>query len=513
MGGPLVSRAHATALATATATRATVLCLVVAGVGLIACRSDAVEPTAVPIAGLQFVAIPDSVTAGNAFTVSVEFVGDSGERVRTARDHVELSLIGTGNIVGPGTVAASRGLATFDGLSLTKAGSGLRFRAVAGSHQAVSGQFRVYPASAELANSSRTPTPASLPDGDPLLTTFTFRDRFDNPIALAPVSLAATPAGAGFSPDTGTTDSAGVLIRTFRARNVSGSATLLATVAGTTLAFAPAITICPITTISIPGSVNGTLNATSCVARGLPMGLFRFDAATAIGAQFALTTAFTSVLEVRSDPVTDNVLVGNCGAGCIQAPAQGPPYEWLLPAGTYHVRVGALTGTGTFTLMSAVVSANSGCKARHLVVGGTYTGQRLSAEDCDFGDGTRYDEYIIFSTAPCAFTVRTTQFSPYIWIYDRNIGFQGGVGGDPPGVDLHIGLSGCRVLGSPLRVWVNSEFGELGGTYTFIVQIFNPPEPGTPTYAASTHELRTAPAYGARTAIELKTALRAARKR
>jgi hypothetical protein len=181
---------------------------------------------------------------------------------------------------------------------------------------------------------------------------------------------------------------------------------------------------------------------------------------------FATTSTFVPQVQVRTDPPTPNIVI---------QPASGATAEWLLPAGTYQFRVAAPGATGGPVAIAAnAVPANSGCKPRFLIAAGSFTGQALNTNDCLLQDDSRYDVYVISTTRPCGFTLRTSAFTPFLWIFNFRTGvLLDGRTGDP-GTDVSFGSGVCGGTGDPLMIWVNSDSGEPGGAYTFTITVVAP---------------------------------------
>jgi hypothetical protein len=148
-----------------------------------------------------------------------------------------------------------------------------------------------------------------------------------------------------------------------------------------------------------------------------------------------------------------------------------------LPAGTYQVRVEASTGTGAFALNAASGAGNSGCVRRFLATVGVYGGQALATGDCDYGDGSFVDKYVVYSPNPCSFLLHSTTFTNFIFLMELGTGhFLDGRTGFDVGVDVLYGMPSCSYLGGPVEIWVLPDEGELGGSYTLTYALF--PMPG-----------------------------------
>lgn len=511
-----------------------------------------------PVAGLRFSVQPAASSgAGAVFNVTVELLDASGAKITKATDVVTLSVTGGATLTGTTSAAAVAGVATFTGLSVTKAGTGYTITASANGISASSSSFTVTTAAVNAAQSGVTFTPTSITTGATIAFTFTFKDQYGNPIANKSVTLASSLAGVTFTPSTGTTSATGTFTTNMVA-TTAGSTTLTATVDGTQITVGTPIAIAPPTTFTIatssnpanggtttgggtvtqgasvtvvataasgfffsswtegtttvstnasytftasanrtlvanfsalnsgdctpvamtfPGAASGTIPAAgSCVANGLSAANYRFTLAAAGGVNLNLSSTFSAVLEIKTDP-TPGENIGFIGTSPITV-------EWLLPAGTYQARVSAQTGTGTFTLTSTSVTGasnvKSGCSAgvplRALLVGGTFTGQSLgsTANDCSLSDNSLVDWFYIRSLKPCTITMTPTtgNLNPFILIADAALSQLLATKNDN-GANLAetLSLNGCNNGGAPIAIGMNTlNAGEAGG-YTMTVTL------------------------------------------
>lgn len=432
---------------------------------VIACSGD--DPVAPTITGLRFVEIPASeIVAGQEFTVSVELLDAGGARSRRARDAVSLFVNSSRPIVGPTSVRAVAGVATFAGLKLLALDTDLLIEVESGTFRIASERLRVRAGPISTTRSGVTPPLTSIVQGDPTPVTVALRDDADNAIAGVEVTLSSPQAGVTFTPASGITGAAGTVNAVLTATG-STPVSINATVNGSTVAIGAPIGVCAVAPFAFPGTVNGTVTQGACVSLDRSTAAYRFTMPTAGGAAFSVTSAFIPpLLEVRTDPVTDNLLL---------APPQGQAAQWLLPAGTYQVRVSSLDAGGTFALTGASVAANTGCTIRWLVTGATYSGQALGPGDCQFSeDGSWYDRFVIYSQRPCAFAVISDHFAPWLFVHDHHtLAFLDGRGGGDPGEEERVGFPSCQIQGRPFEVRINADFG-FGGPYTFTVTVTGP---------------------------------------
>jgi hypothetical protein len=239
---------------------------------------------------------------------------------------------------------------------------------------------------------------------------------------------------------------------------------VIATVAGVALPFATAYTVvdlCPATAMAFPGNANGVLPSGQCVLFGVPSAAFRFTTASQVLASFTVTSSLADLgFEVTEDPPASNVSVG-----ATQSPSTA---TWLLPAGTFQFHVGSMAA-GAFSVAGVVAPPAAGCAAVLLAAPGTFTGQTLAPTDCDFGDGSVFDEYIIASTLPCTITLHSTEFDAYLLALDltdpdhlgsvvnvQNDNYQQG------SLDAKVTLPVCTAPTAPLAILANTYAGQTG---------------------------------------------------
>lgn len=154
-------------------------------------------------ASLRLINQPTLVTVDQPFTMSVELLNSDGQRMTSATNPVTLTLSG-GTLLGTTTASAVAGLASFNGLRIGTAGTGLRITATSGAVSAQSG-----PISAILPCNSGTMT-----IGVPVNATVTtssgctlnnhpaasFRFTVPNGNAIV-VAMGATSVGGGLTPE------------------------------------------------------------------------------------------------------------------------------------------------------------------------------------------------------------------------------------------------------------------------------------------------------------------------
>ncbi|MFI5310875.1 MAG: Ig-like domain-containing protein [Gemmatimonadales bacterium] len=521
-------------------------------------------PPAPTLSFIRFVAQPGNVTAGQTFSVSVELVGTDGARFTSGSNSISLTVGGGAVLGGTTTASAVSGLATFTGISLTKAGTGFQITATSGALTVISSSFSIAAAAVDAAHSVFTPT--SFTANVATTLTFTFRDAFANPVPSATVSLATTAAGSTFTPASGTTGTDGTFVTSFRTTS-GGSVPLTATVGGVAVpltatvtstvgtvnvnirdgagALVPQITYtitypggssqftaatgadvvanvpagavsvtanktgyntgvasgtlvagstltlnvvmavatvaCNPVPMTFPGSVSGTLTASTCLQGTSPTLFYSFTNGNSQGVHFTLTpTGFSPLLAVTQSPPTQWIFYN-----------QNTPIPvgslWLLPPGNFQVRAASISGTGTFTLAGtsdagllttataggvAAAAAGSCPIAANLLVSMTVTGQSLSSTDCLAADNSNYDAYRLYNSAACTITLTSTAFDAYLEVYDLSTGaFVRSDDDSGGGTNAKLTLTACNNGGNIIEVRANSFAARESGAYTLQIAI------------------------------------------
>lgn len=305
-----------------------------------------------------------------------------------------------------------------------------------------------------------TPPANSVPANEAVQFTFTFQDADGNVFAAVPVSVSTSLAGVTFTPSSGTTSESGEFTTRVLA-TTPGSAPITATVGGVTAVVLPSFAVCALDVLSVPGTFSGSVDVGQCYSEsGTSNALFGFSHAASGAIAFSLTSPFLATVAVTTAVPGDHIIVDASDTQDI---------EWLLPVGNYQARVGAGQAGGGFSLSVVPASGTSGCVQRYLATGVTLVGQTLAASDCDFGDGSQFDSFGIYSTSPCTIRLQSSEFTPWLWLYDQDTFQINGATGFEPGGEAVLGLSGCRYANGPVFIWVNSSEDEVGGSYTLSV--------------------------------------------
>jgi hypothetical protein len=431
-------------------------------------------PTAVAVAAgasaLRFVTQPANVGTGAAFSVAVEVLDNTGQRLTTATNPITLTLSG-GTLTGTATANAVAGLATFNGLSISGVATGTIMTATSGTLTVQSSPFNVTAGPPTLAQSSATFAP-TLSSGTPSAATFTFRDAGNNPVANAAVTLTSTIAGTTFAPSSGTTNATGVFTSTITA-GASGVGTVTATVGGTGLVFNVIAGPCAVGTLTLGTSAVGSVGATTgCSLNNHPAATFRFTIpagnATVVTVSGTGPGGAAPELAITADPPTAQTLIFVPTATAL---TQG----WLLAPGTYLATGSSPTGAfGDFTVTTANAGVGAaGCVTRVLVpVTATYLGQTLSSgppPDCVDTSGPFFeDSFAIFDDRQCTITVTATTYDAYLIIRNTAGAIIGEDDDSGGGTNSRITRQ-CRNGTAPIIIGPSSFDPNITGAYTLTI--------------------------------------------
>jgi hypothetical protein len=173
---------------------------------------------------------PATVTAGSGFGLTVQAEDSSGNLITSFNGTVTVGLAsnpGGATLGGTLTVTASGGVATFSGLTLTKAASGYTLVATAGGlGQGVTSAMTVTPASATQLVITQQP-PATVKVSSPFTMKASIEDTYGNVVTTASnsvsVAFANNPTGATLGGTTSVTASQGVASFTNLTINKIGS--------------------------------------------------------------------------------------------------------------------------------------------------------------------------------------------------------------------------------------------------------------------------------------------------
>ncbi len=202
-------------------------------------------------ASMRFVTQPPaSLVAGQAMAppVSVEVLDDQGNRVANYSGPVAMALVASNGATLEGTTpqSAVAGQASFNDLSVQRAGTGYQLRASIGALQVLSTPFDVVAdtVSALVRTVTVNPSQVTADGADAATITVSVQDRFGNPIAGQAVVLAVSGSNNTLSSSSGSTGSSGLFTATLRSTRAEVK-TVEATVNCTTLAQQPTVTFIP----------------------------------------------------------------------------------------------------------------------------------------------------------------------------------------------------------------------------------------------------------------------------
>lgn len=243
--------------------------------------------------------------------------------------------------------------------------------------------------------------------------------------------------------------------------------------------FAAAIPCTPVA-LTFPGNANGTVSAaTGCTAGTFPASIFQFTTAISGGHTFSATsTAFADpAIAVTTNPPGTTQAGWTTSTGTVIA-------EWILPVGTYRLRVVSNTGSsGPFSITGTATDAttnnclfNPGVPPRTFLVGGTYTGQSLGTGDCVFagdGGGQFVDIFFIRSPQACTITLTPTGFDAVLEArngdLDQGLVAPANAGGI--GVAETISLPGCNLNQGTIGILPSAANPGATGTYTLTITL------------------------------------------
>ena len=235
--------------------------------GLTGVTSNAFNIIVGPPAKLVYLQQPTSATAGTTIapSITVRLLDAGNNLVTTATNPVDIAIL---NNAGPGGTLsgttprnAVSGVATFNDLSIDKAGTGYTLAVTSGSlSSATSVGFNITPATVDAVQSSVLAADDTM--GQCLSTcltasngavaiTVTARDQFGNFVPNAAVALTASPVSADSNRFTnpgavGTTDASGVFVANFNSAQALLNKTVSATAGGTLISQTATIAVMPV---------------------------------------------------------------------------------------------------------------------------------------------------------------------------------------------------------------------------------------------------------------------------
>ncbi len=273
-------------------------------------------------AELVFSAQPGATAPGATITppVKVRIRDQYGNLVKSTTT-IALSIAtnpSAGTLSGTAALPAVDGVASFDDLSINKAGTGYTLQASSdGLTDAVSNAFTV--AAGSTASSTVTASPASIAAGsETSAITVKVKDASNNPISGATVVLSATGKGNSVTQPADTTDATGMATGTFSS-TVAGAKTISATANGTAITQKATVTVTPgpvsasqstvaAVPISIaPGSGMSTITVTAKDASGNVISGATVSLATTGSASLTQPAATTNASGVATGTLSSTV--------------------------------------------------------------------------------------------------------------------------------------------------------------------------------------------------------------
>ena len=295
----------------------------------------------------------------------------------------------------------------------------------------------------------------------PALTAFTLTPPNASLTSGQTLSLTATPTSATGASVTVSYQSNNIGVATVSSSGVvtavgAGSATITATaqasgpnLAATTISRTSLVTVttnaCTPTSVSVPLSGGGIINASSCIIttdvqrRGDVLRV-NLPIATALELRF-VPTGFPGY--ITAFPAAESEFIFFNGSL-----SQEVRRTWHLPAGLTELKIGTSGAgqSGTYTFSAASVSASvTGCAAV-VVAGSLESSQSLASGDCVYS-GRVADEFLVYSARSCVITMTRSitgaMTNPYLEVY---AGTQLYVFDNDGGLNLNarISLASCR---------------------------------------------------------------------
>jgi hypothetical protein len=348
----------ATGTLSSTAAEAKIVSAVISGV--VINQTDTVTVTSGVAVSLAFTAQPSNTAAGAAITPTVQL---------TARDQFGNTATGfTGNVVvaiganpGGGTLSgdasnnAVSGIATFNDLSINKAGTAYTLTASSGVLPLVSSvAFNITAGTVSAARSlvSAAPGTITASTGSSVTTiTVTGRDAFDNPIQGAAVVLSSTGTNNSFT-QPGPTGSSGVTTGTLSSTKAE-SKTVSATIGGVLVTQTAVVTVNP-----------AGLSASQSTVSASPTSIEASNGAVAstitVTARDALGNPIPGAAVILGASGSGNTVTQPAGTTTINGVATGSLTSTTIGAKVISATIDAtpIPGTDTVTVVHGEISAS-----------------------------------------------------------------------------------------------------------------------------------------------------------
>jgi len=239
----------ATGTLSSTGAGAKILSATISGVAVT--QTDTVTVNSGAAAALSFTVQPSNATAGATISPSIKVTAQDafGNPDTTYAGNVTVAISTNpngGTLSGTKIRSAVAGVATFNNLSIDRAGTGYVLQATAtGLTAGTSSAFNITAAGVSASQSSLVATPGAITasSGSSSATiTVTARDAFGNPVSDATVVLAATGSGNALTQPSGPTDVAGVATGTISSTAV-GAKVISASAGGVSVTQTDTVTV------------------------------------------------------------------------------------------------------------------------------------------------------------------------------------------------------------------------------------------------------------------------------
>ena len=220
---------------------------------------------------------------------------------------------------------------------------------------------------------------------------------------------------------------------------------------------------CGSVTLTIPGNASGTVSDASCLLGSTRAVVYQFTAPAFGASAFSTNATFPARVEVTTIPAGVNIALINSDGLTVSG-------EWLVPAGTYLFRVGARSGTGTFTVTATNPAGNTGCVLRAFVVSGSFA-QSLAADDCD-GPRSFADIFAVSSSQACTISLSSATIDTYLTIIDAStLALIAEDDDSGEGTNSELQFATCSAGGNPIAILAESFDVDEVGPYTITIQL------------------------------------------
>ncbi len=353
---PVLTDANGVATGTLSSTVVESKTVTATAAGVALTQSGTVTVTPAPAAVLVFTVQPSGGAAGAIIAPPVQVAAkDAFDNPATGFSSAVTIALGAnpGGAVlsGTATRTATAGVATFNDLSLDKAGTGYTLTASAtGTAVATSAPFGIGAGAVSASKSTLQVSPTILvaSGGSSAATiSVTARDAFGNPVPGVTVVLSATGSGNTLTPPAGPTDGVGVATGTLSSTG-AGVKTVSATVNGIPLTPQPTVTV-------NAAPVSGTTSTVVGAPTSIQASDGGFSSAITVTARDAFSNPVAGATVVLSATGTGNALTQPAGATSGAGEAAG-----ALSATTTGTKIVSATINGTPVAQTASVAVVAG---------------------------------------------------------------------------------------------------------------------------------------------------------